>query len=117
MSLMGVSQLPVALEEQQVQPDIQLEGSGEMLEHAFTSSCCHTNLSPLSSPRKGTSQTGAPVCEEDGDAGLGIRQGGKAPVTPRGRGRRGRPPSRTTGTRYLGSVENVGVEGRGEESV
>ncbi|KAL1786576.1 tumor suppressor p53-binding protein 1 isoform X1 [Sigmodon hispidus] len=51
------------------------------------------------SPRKGISQTGAPVCEEDGDAGLGIRQGGKAPVTPRGRGRRGRPPSRTTGSR------------------
>lgn len=63
-----------------------------------------TNLSSFSSPRKGVSQTGTPVCEEDGDAGLGIRQAGKAPVTPRGRGRRGRPPSRTTGTRYPGSV-------------
>lgn len=62
------------------------------------------------SPRKGISQTGAPVCEEDGDAGLGIRQGGKAPVTPRGRGRRGRPPSRTTGTRETVVSGPLGVE-------
>ncbi|XP_016067086.1 PREDICTED: tumor suppressor p53-binding protein 1 isoform X2 [Miniopterus natalensis] len=62
------------------------------------------------SPRKGVSQTGAPVCEEDGDAGLGIRQGGKAPVTPRGRGRRGRPPSRTTGTRETTVPGPVGIE-------
>ncbi|XP_037358240.1 TP53-binding protein 1 isoform X6 [Talpa occidentalis] len=62
------------------------------------------------SPRKGVSQTGAPVCEEDGDAGLGIRQGGKAPVTPRGRGRRGRPPSRTTGTRETTVPGPLGVE-------
>ncbi|XP_019500423.1 PREDICTED: tumor suppressor p53-binding protein 1 [Hipposideros armiger] len=62
------------------------------------------------SPRKGVSQTGAPVCEEDGDAGLGIRQGGKAPVTPRGRGRRGRPPSRTTGTRETAVPGPVGIE-------
>ncbi|XP_045142354.1 TP53-binding protein 1 isoform X2 [Echinops telfairi] len=62
------------------------------------------------SPRKGVSQTGAPVCEEDGDAGLGIRQGGKAPVTPRGRGRRGRPPSRTTGTRDTTAPGLLGIE-------
>ncbi|XP_047395426.1 TP53-binding protein 1 isoform X4 [Sciurus carolinensis] len=62
------------------------------------------------SPRKGVSQTGAPVCEEDGDAGLGIRQGGKAPVTPRGRGRRGRPPSRTTGTRETVVPGPLGIE-------
>uniref|UniRef100_A0A5F8GGP8 TP53-binding protein 1 n=1 Tax=Monodelphis domestica TaxID=13616 RepID=A0A5F8GGP8_MONDO len=62
------------------------------------------------SPRKGVTQTGAPVCEEDGDQGLGIRQGGKTPVTPRGRGRRGRPPSRTTGTRETALPSPVGVE-------
>nr|XP_045011848.1 TP53-binding protein 1 isoform X3 [Jaculus jaculus] len=62
------------------------------------------------SPRKGISQTGAPMCEEDGDAGLGIRQGGKAPVTPRGRGRRGRPPSRTTGTRETVVSGPLGIE-------
>ncbi|XP_010337861.1 TP53-binding protein 1 isoform X8 [Saimiri boliviensis] len=62
------------------------------------------------SPRKGVSQTGTPVCEEDGDAGLGIRQGGKAPVTPRGRGRRGRPPSRTTGTRETAVPGPMGIE-------
>ncbi|MEJ1278648.1 transformation related protein 53 binding protein 1 [Cricetulus griseus] len=62
------------------------------------------------SPRKGINQTGAPVCEEDGDAGLGIRQGGKAPVTPRGRGRRGRPPSRTTGTRDAVVSGPLGIE-------
>ncbi|XP_042639630.1 TP53-binding protein 1 [Orycteropus afer afer] len=62
------------------------------------------------SPRKGVSQTGAPVCEEDGDAGLGIRQGGKAPVTPRGRGRRGRPPSRTTGTRETAVPGPLSIE-------
>lgn len=81
-----------------------------MLKGVFISSCYQTNMSSFSSPRKGISQTGAPVCEEDGDAGLGIRQGGKAPVTPRGRGRRGRPPSRTTGTRYLGNAKKIGVE-------
>nr|XP_054095531.1 TP53-binding protein 1 isoform X3 [Callithrix jacchus] len=62
------------------------------------------------SPRKGVSQTGTPVCEEDGDAGLGIRQGGKAPVTPRGRGRRGRPPSRTTGSRETAVPGPMGIE-------
>ncbi|XP_010623127.1 TP53-binding protein 1 isoform X1 [Fukomys damarensis] len=62
------------------------------------------------SPRKGINQTGAPVCEEDGDAGLGVRQGGKAPGTPRGRGRRGRPPSRTTGTREAVLPGPLGIE-------
>ncbi|KAM4829482.1 TP53-binding protein 1 isoform 3-T3 [Thomomys bottae] len=59
------------------------------------------------SPRKGVNQPGAPVCEEDGD---GIRQGGKAPGTPRGRGRRGRPPSRTTGTRETVVSGPLGIE-------
>ncbi|XP_074091334.1 TP53-binding protein 1 isoform X1 [Macrotis lagotis] len=62
------------------------------------------------SPRKGVTQIGAPVCEDDGDAGLAIRQGGKTPVTPRGRGRRGRPPSRTTGTRETALPSPLGVE-------
>ncbi|NXP68949.1 TP53B protein, partial [Chloropsis cyanopogon] len=60
------------------------------------------------SPRKGAgqpasplrvSQTGALPCEEEDDCMPGTRQAGRAPVTLRGRGRRGRPPSRTTGTR------------------
>ncbi|KAM6409874.1 TP53-binding protein 1 [Rhynochetos jubatus] len=60
------------------------------------------------SPRKGAAQpasplragqTGALPCEEEEDSVPGTRQGGRAPVTPRGRGRRGRPPSRATGTR------------------
>ncbi|NXO17344.1 TP53B protein, partial [Oriolus oriolus] len=62
------------------------------------------------SPRKGAgqpasplkvSQTGALPCEEEEDSMPGTRQAGRAPVTLRGRGRRGRPPSRTTGTRDL----------------
>lgn len=65
----------------------------------------------FSSPRKGAgqpasplrvSQTGALPCEEEEDCMPGTRQAGRAPVTLRGRGRRGRPPSRTTGTRYPG---------------
>ncbi|XP_072480853.1 TP53-binding protein 1-like isoform X1 [Notamacropus eugenii] len=64
----------------------------------------------IQSARKGVTQIGASVCEEDGDAGLGIRQGGKSPVTPRGRGRRGRPPSRTTGTRETALPSPLGVE-------
>ncbi|XP_065545134.1 TP53-binding protein 1 isoform X6 [Lathamus discolor] len=65
------------------------------------------------SPRKGAgqpasslrvSQTGALPCEEEEESMPGTRQGGKAPVTPRGRGRRGRPPSRTTGTRDLAGL-------------
>ncbi|XP_054692750.1 TP53-binding protein 1 isoform X4 [Grus americana] len=68
------------------------------------------------SPRKGAgqpasplrvSQTGALPCEEEEDSMPGTRQGGRAPVTPRGRGRRGRPPSRTTGTRDLSGLPGV----------
>ncbi|XP_042659816.1 TP53-binding protein 1 isoform X2 [Tyto alba] len=68
------------------------------------------------SPRKGAgqpasplkvSQTGALPCEEEEDSMPGTRLGGRAPVTPRGRGRRGRPPSRTTGTRDLAGLPGV----------
>ncbi|XP_064525521.1 TP53-binding protein 1 isoform X2 [Pseudopipra pipra] len=68
------------------------------------------------SPRKGAgqpasplrvSQMGAPPCEEEEDSMTGSRQCGRAPVTPRGRGRRGRPPSRTTGTRDLAGLPGV----------
>ncbi|XP_043379243.1 TP53-binding protein 1 isoform X7 [Chelonia mydas] len=71
------------------------------------------------SPRKGAGQPGSPLragqtgataCEEDEDPALGIRQGGKAPLTPRGRGRRGRPPSRATGTRDAAGSGLLGVE-------
>ncbi|XP_029870333.1 TP53-binding protein 1 isoform X5 [Aquila chrysaetos chrysaetos] len=68
------------------------------------------------SPRKGAgqpasplrvSQAGALPCEEEDDSMPGTRQGGRVPVTPRGRGRRGRPPSRTTGTRDLAGLPGV----------
>ncbi|XP_010224365.1 PREDICTED: tumor suppressor p53-binding protein 1 [Tinamus guttatus] len=79
------------------------------------------------SPRKGVGQpasplrvrqTGALPCEEDEDSLLGTRQGGRAPVTPRGRGKRGRPPSRATGTRDLTGlpgVENLSTTASPEE--
>ncbi|XP_021262780.1 TP53-binding protein 1 isoform X4 [Numida meleagris] len=80
------------------------------------------------SPRKGVGQPVSPLrvgqagaallCEEEEDSMLGTRQGGKAPVTPRGRGRRGRPPSRTTGTRDLAGipvVEDLSTTGSPEE--
>ncbi|XP_031443854.1 TP53-binding protein 1 isoform X1 [Phasianus colchicus] len=80
------------------------------------------------SPRKGVAQPVSPLrvsqagaallCEEEEDSMLGTRQGGKAPVTPRGRGRRGRPPSRTTGTRDLAGipvVEDLSTTGSPEE--
>ncbi|XP_074456167.1 TP53-binding protein 1 isoform X6 [Larus michahellis] len=79
------------------------------------------------SPRKGAgqpasplrvSQTGALPCEEEEDSMPGTRQGGRAPVTPRGRGRRGRPPSRTTGTRDsagLPGVEDLSTTASPEE--
>ncbi|XP_040198468.1 TP53-binding protein 1 isoform X3 [Rana temporaria] len=70
------------------------------------------NLGKLS-PRKVSSQpgssrqtgrqTGVQVSEDDADASLGNRPGAKAPLTPRGRGRRGRPPFRGTGSREVGS--------------
>ncbi|XP_021397513.2 TP53-binding protein 1 isoform X2 [Lonchura striata] len=68
------------------------------------------------SPRKGAgqpasplrvSQTGALPCEEEEDCMPGPRQTGRAPVTLRGRGRRGRPPSRTTGTRDLAGLPGM----------
>ncbi|XP_075287471.1 TP53-binding protein 1 isoform X4 [Opisthocomus hoazin] len=68
------------------------------------------------SPRKGAgrpasplrvSQTGVLPGEEEEDSMPGVRQGGRAPVTPRGRGRRGRPPSRTAGTRDLAGLPSV----------
>ncbi|NXU45505.1 TP53B protein, partial [Drymodes brunneopygia] len=65
------------------------------------------------SPRKGAasplrvSQTGALPCEEEEDSMPGTRQAGRAPVTLRGRGRRGRPPSRTTGTRDLAELPGM----------
>ncbi|NXO41070.1 TP53B protein, partial [Locustella ochotensis] len=68
------------------------------------------------SPRKGpgqpapplrVSQTGALPCEEEEDSMPGSRQAGRAPVTLRGRGRRGRPPSRTTGTRDLAGLPGM----------
>uniref|UniRef100_A0A8C4XQB5 TP53-binding protein 1 n=1 Tax=Falco tinnunculus TaxID=100819 RepID=A0A8C4XQB5_FALTI len=68
------------------------------------------------SPRKGAGQPASPLrvsqpgalpCEEEDDSMPGTRQGGRAPVTPRGRGRRGRPPSRTTGTRDLAGLTGV----------
>ncbi|XP_050165008.1 TP53-binding protein 1 isoform X2 [Myiozetetes cayanensis] len=67
------------------------------------------------SPRKGAGQPASPLrvsqmgalpCEEE-DSMTGTRQCGRAPVTPRGRGRRGRPPSRTTGTRDLAGLPGV----------
>ncbi|XP_030810874.1 TP53-binding protein 1 isoform X3 [Camarhynchus parvulus] len=68
------------------------------------------------SPRKGAgqpasplrvSQTGALPCEEEEDCMPGTCQAGRAPVTLRGRGRRGRPPSRTTGTRDLAGLPGM----------
>ncbi|POI35997.1 hypothetical protein CIB84_000249 [Bambusicola thoracicus] len=80
------------------------------------------------SPRKGVGQPVSPLrvsqagaallCEEEEDSMLGTRQSGKAPVTPRGRGRRGRPPSRSTGTRDLAGipvVEDLSTTGSPEE--
>ncbi|NXI47819.1 TP53B protein, partial [Galbula dea] len=79
------------------------------------------------SPRKGAGQPASPQkarqtealpCEEEEDSTPGTRQGGRAPVTPRGRGRRGRPPSRTTGTRDsagLPGVEDLSTTASPEE--
>eukprot|EP00076_Gallus_gallus_P044166 XP_025009704.1 TP53-binding protein 1 isoform X3 [Gallus gallus] len=80
------------------------------------------------SPRKGVGQPVSPLrvsqagaallCEEEEDSMLGTRQSGKAPGTPRGRGRRGRPPSRSTGTRDLAGipvVEDLSTTGSPEE--
>ncbi|NWH80508.1 TP53B protein, partial [Piaya cayana] len=79
------------------------------------------------SPRKGASQPASPLrgsqgaalpCEEEEDSTPGSRQGGRAAATPRGRGRRGRPPSRTTGTRDLAGLpggEDLSVTASPEE--
>ncbi|OXB62790.1 hypothetical protein ASZ78_008008 [Callipepla squamata] len=80
------------------------------------------------SPRKGVGQPVSPLrvsqagaallCEEEEDSMHGTRHGGKAPMTPRGRGRRGRPPSRTTGTRDVAGVpvvEDLSTTGSPEE--
>ncbi|XP_075714205.1 TP53-binding protein 1 isoform X2 [Rhinoderma darwinii] len=61
---------------------------------------------PGSSHRLGR-QTGMQVNEEDADASLGYRPGAKAPLTPRGRGRRGRPPFRGTGSRETGTAAHA----------
>ncbi|XP_056428082.1 TP53-binding protein 1 isoform X2 [Hyla sarda] len=57
-------------------------------------------------------QTGMQVSEDDADVPLGNRPGAKAPLTPRGRGRRGRPPFRGTGSRETGTV----AQAHGEDS-
>ncbi|KAK2524459.1 Tp53bp1 [Columba guinea] len=79
------------------------------------------------SPRKGAgqpvspvraSQSGALPCEEEEDSVPGARQGGRAAGTPRGRGRRGRPPSRTAATRDsagLPGVEDLSTTPSAEE--
>ncbi|NXY47363.1 TP53B protein, partial [Ceuthmochares aereus] len=79
------------------------------------------------SPRKGAGQPASPLrvsqggavpCEEEEDSTSGSRQGGRASATPRGRGRRGRPPSRTTGTRDLAGLpdgEDLSVTASPEE--
>ncbi|KAM9374902.1 TP53-binding protein 1 [Phaethornis superciliosus] len=68
------------------------------------------------SPRKGAgqpasllrvNQTGSLPCEEEEDSLPGTHQGGQVPMTPRGRGRRGRPPSRATGTRDVAVLPGV----------
>uniref|UniRef100_A0A8C3XC83 TP53-binding protein 1 n=1 Tax=Cyanoderma ruficeps TaxID=181631 RepID=A0A8C3XC83_9PASS len=79
------------------------------------------------SPRKGAgqpasplrvSQTGALPCEEEEDSMPGTRQAGRTTVSLRGRGRRGRPPSRTTGTRDvagLPGMEDLSITASPEE--
>ncbi|XP_039768805.1 TP53-binding protein 1 [Ornithorhynchus anatinus] len=74
-------------------------GKGSSVQHGeFT--CPGAPAGPgTPSPRKGGVLMGAPAPEEGGEAAPSNRQGGKGATTPRGRGRRGRPPSRTAGTR------------------
>ncbi|KAG8575467.1 hypothetical protein GDO81_009564 [Engystomops pustulosus] len=57
-------------------------------------------------------QTGMQVSDDDADAPLGNRPGAKAPLTPRGRGRRGRPPFRGAGSRETGTAAHA----HGEDS-
>ncbi|XP_078539441.1 TP53-binding protein 1 isoform X2 [Lissotriton helveticus] len=59
------------------------------------------------SPRKSSSQPGSPIQvggqpglpANEGDRDAAHRLGGRTPLTPRGRGKRGRPPSRIAGTK------------------
>ncbi|KFQ16777.1 Tumor suppressor p53-binding protein 1, partial [Merops nubicus] len=79
------------------------------------------------SPRKGAGQPASPLRggqpgalpgEEEEESILGTRQGGKAPATPCGRGRRGRPPSRAAGARDsagLPGVEDLSTTASPEE--
>ncbi|XP_054024709.1 TP53-binding protein 1 isoform X2 [Dryobates pubescens] len=77
------------------------------------------------SPRKGAGQPASPLrvsqagpLEEEEDSIPGTRPSGRAPGTPRGRGRRGRPPSRATGTRDsagLPGVEDLSTTASPEE--
>ncbi|XP_068131395.1 TP53-binding protein 1 isoform X2 [Hyperolius riggenbachi] len=64
---------------------------------------------PVSSHQTGR-QTGLQVSEDDADASLGNRPGAKTPLTPRGRGRRGRPPCRGAGSRDIGSAAHAQAE-------
>ncbi|MEE6503330.1 hypothetical protein FKM82_004800 [Ascaphus truei] len=62
------------------------------------------------SPLRPGGQTGMQASEDDADAWLGNRPGAKAPLTPRGRGRRGRPPSRGTGSREMAPAAHLNFE-------
>nr|XP_033775971.1 TP53-binding protein 1 isoform X2 [Geotrypetes seraphini] len=62
------------------------------------------------SPNRPGGQAGMPACEEDGDAALGIRPGSKGSLTPRGRGRRGRPPYRGAGAREMALTAQAGFD-------
>ncbi|XP_069622221.1 TP53-binding protein 1 [Ranitomeya imitator] len=64
-----------------------------------------------SSPRPGR-QMGIQVSDDDAEAPLGNRPGAKAPLTPRGKGRRGRPPFRVSCSRDTSTVANT----HGEDS-
>ncbi|XP_075063979.1 TP53-binding protein 1 isoform X3 [Mixophyes fleayi] len=99
-----------------------LKGKGGQLESGeFAMPSGRGNIGKLS-PRKVASQpgsshrpgreTGVQVSEDDADASLGNRPGAKAPLTPRGRGRRGRPPFRGTGSREISSAAHA----HGEDS-
>ncbi|KAM4675361.1 TP53-binding protein 1 isoform 2-T2 [Discoglossus pictus] len=62
------------------------------------------------SPLRPGGQTGVQVSEDDADASVGNRPGTKAPLTPRGRGRRGRPPSRGFGPKDISAATHTNVE-------
>ncbi|OCT89674.1 TP53-binding protein 1 isoform X2 [Xenopus laevis] len=60
------------------------------------------------SPHRSGGQIGVQGSEDDADISLGNRS--KAALTPRGRGRRGRPPSRAAGTRDNTATSNANME-------